>query len=108
MGSRTRRALSAPLRWRLRHNRYEFPWELWVARVTERTRPQRSSSHEANNPTPDSPEESPLILPPPRASRFTCGHNGDFAGAIDKGFQDRFLALQRLQHVLEAARAAQP
>jgi radical SAM superfamily enzyme YgiQ (UPF0313 family) len=42
MGSRARRALSAPLRWRLRHNRYEFPWELWVARVTEQLVTRRS------------------------------------------------------------------
>jgi radical SAM superfamily enzyme YgiQ (UPF0313 family) len=37
-----RRALGAPLRWRLRHNRYSFPWELWVARTTERLVTRRS------------------------------------------------------------------
>ncbi len=42
MGSGTRRALGAPLRWRLRHSRYEFPWELWVARLTERLVTRRS------------------------------------------------------------------
>ena len=38
----TRRALGAPLRWRLRHNRFSFPWELWVARATERLVSRRS------------------------------------------------------------------
>ena len=28
---RVRRALSAPLRWRIRKNRYSFPWEIWLA-----------------------------------------------------------------------------
>jgi anaerobic magnesium-protoporphyrin IX monomethyl ester cyclase len=37
-----RRALGAPLRWRLRHNQYAFPWELWVARATERLVTRRS------------------------------------------------------------------
>jgi radical SAM superfamily enzyme YgiQ (UPF0313 family) len=30
-----RRALGAPLRWRLRSNLYSFPWELWVGRKLE-------------------------------------------------------------------------
>jgi multidrug efflux system outer membrane protein len=38
-----------------------------------RTRPHRSSSQFTNMPTPSRPLESPLIAPPPRASRFTCG-----------------------------------
>jgi radical SAM superfamily enzyme YgiQ (UPF0313 family) len=37
-----RRALGAPLRWRLRRNQYSFPWELWVARTTERLVTRRS------------------------------------------------------------------
>jgi len=37
-----RRALGAPLRWRLRKNHYGFPWELWVARATERLVTRRS------------------------------------------------------------------
>jgi radical SAM superfamily enzyme YgiQ (UPF0313 family) len=37
-----RRALGAPLRWRLRKNQYAFPWELWVARATERIVTRRS------------------------------------------------------------------
>jgi radical SAM superfamily enzyme YgiQ (UPF0313 family) len=37
-----RRALGAPLRWRLRNNSYSFPWELWVARATERLVTRRS------------------------------------------------------------------
>ena len=37
-----RRALGAPLRWRLRKNQYSFPWELWVARATERLVTRRS------------------------------------------------------------------
>ena len=37
-----RRALGAPLRWRLRRNRYSFPWELWVARSFERLTTRRS------------------------------------------------------------------
>ena len=31
-----RRALGAPIRWRLRSSRFAFPWELWVAKRTER------------------------------------------------------------------------
>ena len=37
-----RRALGAPLRWRLRKSRFAFPWELWVARTTERLVTRRS------------------------------------------------------------------
>lgn len=37
-----RRALGAPLRWRIRHNVYSFPWELWLARTTERVVTRRS------------------------------------------------------------------
>jgi anaerobic magnesium-protoporphyrin IX monomethyl ester cyclase len=37
-----RQALGAPLRWRLRNNRYALPWELWVARATERLTTRRS------------------------------------------------------------------
>jgi anaerobic magnesium-protoporphyrin IX monomethyl ester cyclase len=37
-----RRALGAPLRWRLRSNRYSFPWELWVGRKLERIVTRRS------------------------------------------------------------------
>ena len=37
-----RRVLGAPLRWRLRSNQYSFPWELWVARATERLVTRRS------------------------------------------------------------------
>ena len=37
-----RRALGVPLRWRLRTNRFAIPWELWVARVSERLVTRRS------------------------------------------------------------------
>ena len=37
-----RRALGAPLRWRLRTNRFALPWELWLARATERLVTRRS------------------------------------------------------------------
>lgn len=37
-----RRALGAPLRWRLRKSYFAFPWELWVARTTERLVTRRS------------------------------------------------------------------
>jgi len=37
-----RRMLGAPLRWRIRSNRYSFPWELWVARKAERLTTRRS------------------------------------------------------------------
>ena len=33
---------ACPMRWRLRSNRYSFPWELWVARSTERLVTRRS------------------------------------------------------------------
>jgi anaerobic magnesium-protoporphyrin IX monomethyl ester cyclase len=36
------RMFSAPLRWRLRNSRYAFPWELWVARATDRLVTRRS------------------------------------------------------------------
>jgi radical SAM superfamily enzyme YgiQ (UPF0313 family) len=41
-GQGVRRALGSPLRWRLRNNHYSFPWELWVARTTERLVTRRS------------------------------------------------------------------
>lgn len=37
-----RQFLSAPLRWRLRNRRFGFPWELWLARTTERLITRRS------------------------------------------------------------------
>jgi radical SAM superfamily enzyme YgiQ (UPF0313 family) len=37
-----RRMLGAPVRWRLRANRYSFPWELWVARSAEKVVARRS------------------------------------------------------------------
>jgi anaerobic magnesium-protoporphyrin IX monomethyl ester cyclase len=37
-----RRALGAPLRWRLRSNKYSFPWELWVGRKLEKIVTRRS------------------------------------------------------------------
>lgn len=37
-----RRALGAPLRWRIRSNQYSFPWELWIARSFERVVSRRS------------------------------------------------------------------
>jgi radical SAM superfamily enzyme YgiQ (UPF0313 family) len=37
-----RRALGAPLRWRLRTNYLEVPWEIWVARATEKLVTRRS------------------------------------------------------------------
>jgi anaerobic magnesium-protoporphyrin IX monomethyl ester cyclase len=37
-----RRALGAPLRWRIRSNKYSFPWELWVAKSFERIVSRRS------------------------------------------------------------------
>jgi anaerobic magnesium-protoporphyrin IX monomethyl ester cyclase len=42
LGRSFRLALGAPLRWRLKSNRYAFPWELWVARTTERLVTRRS------------------------------------------------------------------
>jgi len=37
-----RRALGAPLRWRIAKNRYSFPWELWVSRAVQRVTTRRS------------------------------------------------------------------
>jgi anaerobic magnesium-protoporphyrin IX monomethyl ester cyclase len=37
-----RRALGSPLRWRMRKSRFGFPWELWLARATERLVTRRS------------------------------------------------------------------
>ena len=37
-----RRIVDAPVRWRLRQSRYAFPWELWLARTTERLVTRRS------------------------------------------------------------------
>jgi anaerobic magnesium-protoporphyrin IX monomethyl ester cyclase len=37
-----RRALGAPLRWRIRSNKYSFPWELWVAKKFEKIIKRRS------------------------------------------------------------------
>jgi anaerobic magnesium-protoporphyrin IX monomethyl ester cyclase len=37
-----RRALGAPLRWRLRANQYSFPWELWIGRKLEKIVRRRS------------------------------------------------------------------
>jgi len=37
-----RRALGAPLRWRIRANQYSFPWELWVGRKLEKIVTRRS------------------------------------------------------------------
>ena len=37
-----RRVLAAPVRWRMRSNRFSFPWELWLARSTERLVTRRS------------------------------------------------------------------
>lgn len=37
-----RRIVQAPIRWRLRRSRYAFPWELWLARSTERLVLRRS------------------------------------------------------------------
>lgn len=37
-----RRALGAPLRWRIGRNRYSFPWELWVSRAVQRVTTRRS------------------------------------------------------------------
>jgi anaerobic magnesium-protoporphyrin IX monomethyl ester cyclase len=42
LGRGFRRALGVPLRWRLRNNHYAFPWELWLARTTERLVTRRS------------------------------------------------------------------
>jgi len=37
-----RRALGAPIRWRIGNNRYSFPWELWVSRKVEKLVTRRS------------------------------------------------------------------
>jgi anaerobic magnesium-protoporphyrin IX monomethyl ester cyclase len=37
-----RRALGAPIRWRLKTNKYSFPWELWVGRRLEKIVTRRS------------------------------------------------------------------
>ncbi len=37
-----RRALGAPLRWRLRSNKYFFPWELWIGKTFEKIVTRRS------------------------------------------------------------------
>jgi radical SAM superfamily enzyme YgiQ (UPF0313 family) len=37
-----RRALGAPLRWRIRSNQYSFPWELWIGRKLEKIVTRRS------------------------------------------------------------------
>lgn len=37
-----RRALGAPVRWRIGKNRYSFPWELWVSRAVEKVVTRRS------------------------------------------------------------------
>jgi len=42
LGRRFRRALGAPIRWRLRSSQFGFPWELWVAKTTERLVTRRS------------------------------------------------------------------
>lgn len=37
-----RSIVQSPVRWRLRSSRYSFPWELWLARSTERVASRRS------------------------------------------------------------------
>jgi radical SAM superfamily enzyme YgiQ (UPF0313 family) len=37
-----RRAVRAPIRWRLRRSKFAFPWELWLTRFTERLVLRRS------------------------------------------------------------------
>jgi radical SAM superfamily enzyme YgiQ (UPF0313 family) len=37
-----RQALGAPLRWRIRSNKFSFPWELWIARSAEKLVTRRS------------------------------------------------------------------
>ncbi len=37
-----RRALGAPIRWRIGRNRYSFPWELWLSRTVEKVVTRRS------------------------------------------------------------------
>ncbi len=40
--SGVRRVLGAPLRWRIRSNKYSFPWELWVGKKVEKIITRRS------------------------------------------------------------------
>jgi radical SAM superfamily enzyme YgiQ (UPF0313 family) len=40
--NRVRRVVAAPVRWRIRKNRYSFPWELWVSRAMEKVVTRRS------------------------------------------------------------------
>jgi len=40
--SSVRRVLGAPLRWRIRSNKYSFPWELWVGKKVEKIITRRS------------------------------------------------------------------
>lgn len=42
MRSSLRKALGAPIRWRIGRNRYSFPWELWVSRTVEKIVTKRS------------------------------------------------------------------
>jgi anaerobic magnesium-protoporphyrin IX monomethyl ester cyclase len=37
-----RRVVGAPVRWRIRKNRYSFPWELWLSRTVEKVVTHRS------------------------------------------------------------------
>lgn len=37
-----RRVVCAPVRWRIRKNRYSFPWELWLSRTVEKVVNHRS------------------------------------------------------------------
>jgi len=37
-----RRMLGAPIRWRIRTNKYSFPWELWIGRRLEKIVRRRS------------------------------------------------------------------
>jgi radical SAM superfamily enzyme YgiQ (UPF0313 family) len=37
-----RKVVCAPVRWRIRKNRYSFPWELWVSRTVEKVVTHRS------------------------------------------------------------------
>ena len=39
---RLRQAMGVPVRWRLRKNQFAIPWELWLARATERLVTRRS------------------------------------------------------------------
>jgi radical SAM superfamily enzyme YgiQ (UPF0313 family) len=42
MGRGMRRLVQKPVRWRIRASRFSFPWELWLARATERWVERRS------------------------------------------------------------------